>query len=62
MFEKIKLLALEARIHLYGVLREHYNCMVMRYPYYLDKMTEYNDKLMMIESKYVKVTTNKEKT
>ena len=62
MFEKIKMLALEAKIHLYGMLYEHYKCMTMRHPYYLDKMEEYNDKLIKIEIEHTKVTTNKEKT
>ena len=62
MFAKFKLLVLEAKIHLYGIAYEHYNCMTMRHQYYVDKMVEYSDKLVKTEAEHTKHTTTKNKT
>lgn len=56
MFTKLKLLLLEIKMHLYGMIHKHYKCMTLRHPYYMDQTLKYQGKIRKTEADYTNLT------
>ena len=52
MFKKFKMIILETRLKWYGKKRNRYKCKVMKYKYYSDLLTEYDQKILDTETEY----------
>ena len=45
MIKRFKMLMLEAKIRIYGIMFEHYKCKAIRYEYYVKMTNIYTDKI-----------------
>ena len=45
MIKRFKMLMLEAKIRIYGIMFEYYKCKAIRYEYYVKMTNTYTDKI-----------------